>query len=55
MSNKVSIDREKTALVLIDLQKGIVGRETKPYPSSAVVANAVKLINRFRENKMPRR
>ena len=53
MSNKISIDREKTALVLIDLQKGIVERETKPYPSSAVVANAVKLINRFRENKMP--
>ena len=53
MSNKISIEREKTALVLIDLQKGIVGRETKPYPSSAVVANAVKLINRFRENKMP--
>ena len=53
MSERISIDREKTALVLIDLQKWIVERETKPYPSGTVVANAVKLVNKFRENKMP--
>ena len=53
MNNNISINREKTALVLIDLQKGIVGRETKPYTSKSVVENAVKLVTRFRENETP--
>ena len=31
--NNTLIDRSKTALVVIDLQKGIVGRQTAPYAS----------------------
>jgi nicotinamidase-related amidase len=36
-------------LILIDLQQGIVGRETAPHSAAKVVANAVQLANRFRE------
>ena len=52
--NPPEIDLTHTALVLIDLQQGIV-----PMPSLAprsgpeVVANAVKLAHRFREAKAP--
>jgi nicotinamidase-related amidase len=52
--NPPKIDLTTTALVLIDLQKGIV-----PMPGLAprlgpeVVANAVKLARRFREAKAP--
>jgi nicotinamidase-related amidase len=42
------LDPKTTALVLIDLQKGIVGRETAPYPASKVIENAVRLANAFR-------
>ena len=51
--NSISIDKSKTALVLIELQKGIVARETKPHAASAVVENAAKLVRKFRENGMP--
>lgn len=51
--NPLSINSKSTALVLIDLQKGIVGRDTKPYKTSEVVSNSVKLVKRFRENNMP--
>jgi nicotinamidase-related amidase len=47
------IDKEKTALVVIDLQKGIVQRDTKPYPAEKVVKNATKLAEAFRKNNMP--
>jgi nicotinamidase-related amidase len=47
------IDKSKTALVAIDLQKGIVGRPTVPYTTGAVVANAAALAAAFRENAMP--
>jgi len=44
--NKLSIDFQKTALVIIDLQKGIV-----PIPGGQEVVNkAVHLINLFRQN-----
>lgn len=33
-----------TALIVIDLQKGIVGRECTPYSAQAVVANSVRLL-----------
>ena len=44
----LSLDAQRTALVLIDLQKGIVGRQTAPYPSADVVARARKLAERCR-------
>jgi len=47
------IDRLKTALVVIDLQKGIVGRQTVPYASNVVVKNAAVIAEAFRKNGMP--
>ena len=52
MSNTF-IDKSKTALVVIDLQKGIVGRQTAPYARVIVVKNAAVLADAFRENGMP--
>jgi nicotinamidase-related amidase len=49
----VVIDKSKTALVVIDLQKGIVGRPTAPYAPEAVVRNAAALAEAFRKNGMP--
>lgn len=51
--NTLTMDRNGTALVLIDLQKGIVGRETKPHRAADVVSNSVKLVKKFREKGMP--
>ena len=51
--NDVLIDKSKTALVVIDLQKGIVGRQTAPYAPEVVVRNAAALAEAFRENGMP--
>jgi nicotinamidase-related amidase len=51
--NSVSIDRAKTALVVIDLQNGIVGRQTAPHAADSVVKNAAALAESFRKNKMP--
>jgi len=50
---KLSIDKTKTAIVVIDLQKGILSMPTKPYPAHDVVENAAKLVNTFRKNGMP--
>jgi nicotinamidase-related amidase len=42
-----------TALIVIDLQKGIVARETAPYPSADVVAKSARLIQAFRKHRLP--
>jgi nicotinamidase-related amidase len=47
------IDKTKTALVIIDLQKGIAGRSTAPYASDVVVKNAAAMAEVFRKNGMP--
>ena len=52
MSN-LSIDRSSTALVVIDLQKGIVARQTAPHASEAVVEKAAALAAAFRNKGMP--
>ena len=49
----LTIDKSKTALVVIDLQKGIVGRETAPYAAAAVVKNTAAIADAFRKNGMP--
>lgn len=41
---------EKTALVVIDLQKGIVNRECAPYTCAQVIQNASRLANTFTNN-----
>ena len=43
----------KTALIVVDLQKGIVARETAPHPVSAVIRNSVALLDAFRKHKLP--
>lgn len=52
-TSNTAIDTSKTALVVIDLQKGIVGRPTAPYESAAVVKNAAALAEAFRKKGMP--
>jgi nicotinamidase-related amidase len=47
------IDRAKTALVVIDLQKGVVGRQTAPYTADSIVKNAAAIAAAFRKNGMP--
>ncbi|HEX6533274.1 MAG TPA: hydrolase [Gemmatimonadaceae bacterium] len=44
-----SIDPTTTALVLIDLQRGIVSGDTVPHAAANVVKNAAALARRFRE------
>lgn len=42
------IQAEKTALVLIDLQKGVIGLKGAPHDTSTVVRNAALLADAFR-------
>jgi nicotinamidase-related amidase len=53
MQGMLTIDRKKTALVVIDLVKGIVSLPGTPHPTAEVVANAVKLADAFRKHRMP--
>lgn len=53
MSEKLVFDKSKAALVVIDLQKGIASRPTKPHSADTVIANAAKLVDAFRKNQMP--
>ncbi len=46
------IDKSQTALVVIDLQKGIAGMPGQPYEAKDVVANAAMLADAFRKNSM---
>lgn len=49
----LSLDPARTALVLIDLQRGIVARATAPHAAPDVVARATRLARRFRELRAP--
>jgi len=51
--NTPLIDKSKTALVVIDLQQGIVGRQTAPHAANLVVKNAAALAGAFRKNGSP--
>ena len=46
--NELTLDLKTTALVLIDLQQGIVSRDVAPHSSQDVVAKGAKLADRFR-------
>ena len=48
----VSIDKSKTALVVIDLQKGVAGMTAAPYTAAAVIKNAEALADKFRKDNM---
>ncbi|MFD8913210.1 hydrolase [Streptomyces sp. NPDC059575] len=43
----------RTALVVIDLQRGIVGMQTQPYTAADVVARSVELADAFRARELP--
>ena len=43
----------RTALVLIDLQAGIVGMPTAPFPADEVVARSAELAQAFRKRGLP--
>jgi nicotinamidase-related amidase len=47
---KIKLDPETSALILIDLQHGIVAIETSPHPASSVVAKAASLAAAFRKH-----
>ena len=49
----ITLDPHSTALVLIDLQKGIVSRELAPRPGAEVLAGSIALANRFRAAGAP--
>ena len=49
MAEAVRLDPKQTALVLIDLQKGILGRQTAPHSAADVLARGVRLANAFRK------
>jgi len=46
------INKAATALVVIDLQKGIASMPAKPHDGKIVIANAAKLAKAFRKNQM---
>jgi nicotinamidase-related amidase len=43
-----SFDPHSTALILIDLQRGILARDVKPHPAADVLARAIALAERCR-------
>jgi nicotinamidase-related amidase len=49
----ISLPAATTALILIDLQKGVVGMPTAPYRPEAVIAKAADLARRFRAANSP--
>jgi len=42
--SELNLDPKRTAVVVIDLQKGIVGRNCVPHPASIVVAQAARIL-----------
>jgi nicotinamidase-related amidase len=48
VADVLSLDAKQTALVLIDLQKGILDRQTAPHLASDVLARSARLAERFR-------
>ena len=52
---ELEIDKKGTALVVIDLQKGIAAmdRQTAPHSTAKVIENAARLADAFRKSGMP--
>jgi nicotinamidase-related amidase len=48
VAETLSLDAKHTALVLIDLQQGILQRKTAPHSASDVLARSARLAERFR-------
>lgn len=52
MMKDLNLIPEKTAFVVIDLQKGIVGRELKPHSATEVINNTMQIAKKFSEKGM---
>ena len=46
---ELTLDPARTAILVIDLQRGIVGRTTHPLPAAAIVENAVRILRAARQ------
>lgn len=53
MSQELEINKQKTAIVVIDLQKGITQMPTEPHSSKTVIENSAMLVEACRKNGMP--
>jgi nicotinamidase-related amidase len=53
MTDTLVLDPKRTALVLIDLQRGIMGRQTAPHSAADVLARSNQLAKKFREAGAP--
>lgn len=53
MNSDWKLNPETTALVLIDLQNGIIGRDTKPYTAAEVIERARSMADAFRAKGAP--
>lgn len=53
MADSLELEPKKTALVLIDLQRGIMQRQTAPHSASDVLTRSVRLAERFRAKGAP--
>lgn len=53
MDETLEINKAKTALVVIDLQKGISAMPGRPHTAQEVISNSARLVKAFRDNKMP--
>jgi len=51
--SSLKLDPKRSALVLIDLQKGITARTVAPHSSDGVVKNAARIAERFRKLAAP--
>ncbi len=49
MADPIHLDPKQTALVLVDLQNGVLSRQTAPHSASDVLARGVRLANAFRK------
>ena len=42
--SELKLDPQRTAVIVIDLQKGVVGRSCAPHSTSTVIANTVRVL-----------
>lgn len=49
----LSLDPSSTALLVVDLQRGVVSRDVGPHPADTVVENALQLCEAFRSAGAP--
>jgi len=52
MLDELKINAQKTAVVVIDLQKGITSIKTEPHPSEVVVENTAKILAEARRKNI---